>query len=77
MVAEKLAKLKHGQTIAKLDGGKLDAPIGASRKSQAEAAKVMGVAKRNVQRARVVCEKGVPGLAEAVERGDCAATMEA
>jgi hypothetical protein len=60
MIAAKLATLRHGVK-------KSDAPIGAS--DQSEAADMLKVGRRTVQRARTVQLHGVPELIEAVESG--------
>ena len=60
MVAAKLATLKQG---ARTDLS----PIGEM--SQAQAAEMLNVGKRSVERAVIVREKGTPELAEAVEQG--------
>src|SRR5262249_24466371 len=61
MVAAKIAKLEHGQR-------KSESPIGDSV-TQQEAADLLNVGKRSVERAREVLEHGTPELIEAVERG--------
>lgn len=68
MVAAKLATLAHGQK-------KADAPIGAS--TQADAAELLNVSRRAVQRAAVVQDEGAPELIAAVERGDVAVSAAA
>lgn len=61
LVAAKLATLKDGQK-------KAGAPIGAA--SQDDAARMLNVSRRSVQRGREVLTKGVPELVEAVEKGE-------
>jgi N6-adenosine-specific RNA methylase IME4 len=60
MVAARLATLKDGQR-------KSGAPIGAA--AQGEAASMLNVGRRNVQRAREVIDKGTADLVHAVEQG--------
>lgn len=62
MIATKLANRPHGDQS--------DAPIGAS--SQDEAAEMLNVSRRAVQRAKVVQEKGTPEEIAAVESGEAA-----
>ena len=59
VVAAKLANLSHGQK-------KADTPIGVS---QADAASMLTVGHRSVQRAREVLDEGAPELVQAVEQG--------
>lgn len=59
LVAAKLSNLDHGQK-------KSDAPIGVS---QHDAAEMLNVGHRTVQRAREVLESGAPELVAAVEQG--------
>jgi hypothetical protein len=61
MVAAKLANLPHGGDRSKSPNGGLP---------QADAAKLMNVSKRSVERARKVTKHGVPELTKAVERGE-------
>lgn len=61
MVAAKIAKMRQG---ARTDLS----PIG--EKSQAEAADLLNVGKRSVERATEIMEHGVPQLRDAVERGE-------
>lgn len=68
MVANKVAKLKHGQ--------RSDTAIAVSA-SQQEAASTLNVSVDSVQRARKVAENGVPDLAEAVERGEVSVSAAA
>lgn len=71
MIGARISNLKDGQR--KHTG----APIGAAKVSQAEAAGQMGVARRSVQRARTVLEKGTPELADAVDSGQIAVSVAA
>src|SRR5262245_24000688 len=64
MIAKKLAMLKLGDNQHSKEG----APKGAC--SQEEAAKLLNVSRRAVQRAAVVLEKAEPEMAQAVARGD-------
>jgi ParB-like chromosome segregation protein Spo0J len=63
MIAAEIAKLERGSNQHR----KEDAPNGAP--SQDAAAKLLKVSRRNVQRAKVVKEKGTPELAKAVTDG--------
>lgn len=63
MIANDISQLKLGEK-------KSDTQICAP--SQSDAAAMMNVGKRNVQKARVVSEHGVPELADAVRRGKMA-----
>lgn len=60
IAAKKLATLEKGSNQ--------HAPIGAP--SQSDAATMMKVSRRNLQRAGTVLDKGVPELVDAVERGE-------
>jgi len=60
VIAAKLATYKRGDNQ--------HVPIGGT--SQAEAAQMLNVSKRRVQRARKLIEDGTPQLVKAVERGD-------
>ena len=64
MVAARLATLRDGQRAT---------PIGAA--TQREAADLLNVARRSVQRARVVLDTGEPQLVEAVEQGQIAVSQ--
>jgi ParB-like chromosome segregation protein Spo0J len=72
MVAAKIATLQQGfkrqQKSHTPIGGLRDTPSGTPS-TQRDAAEVMSVGKRSVQRARVVLEKGTPELQQAVENG--------
>jgi hypothetical protein len=68
MVAAKIANMRQG---ARTD----ISPIG--EKSQAEAAELLNVGKRSVERAREVLDEGIPELAEAVDRGDVSVSAAA
>lgn len=59
MVADKLANLNHGQRKS---------PIGDSAMTQAEAADMLNVGKRSVERAKEVRDHGVPELQDSVEQ---------
>jgi len=61
MVAAKIANLTNGQTKA--------SPIGEAAVSQGDAAQMLNVGKRSVERAADVQERAVPDLASAVDRG--------
>jgi hypothetical protein len=63
MIAAKLATLRDGEH-------KEGSPQGEAAKTQGEAAKLLNVGKRSVERAREVVDHGVPDLVDAVERGD-------
>lgn len=67
MVGAKLANLGHGQK-------KADTPIGVS---QDDAAKMLNVGHRTVQRAAEVQQQGAPELTKAVERGHLAVSTAA
>lgn len=60
--AERLANLGHG-------GNRTKRPIGLLT-TQKDAADKLKVSERSVKRARKVHQKGIPELAQAVERGD-------
>jgi len=68
VVAAKLATLRDGQR-------KSGAPIGAA--SQDEAADLLNVGRRTVQRAREVLDQGAPELVQAVARGDVSVSAAA
>jgi hypothetical protein len=68
MVAARIAKLEEGRPSK-------TAPIGAV--SQAKAAELLSVSRRSVQRASKVRNKGVPELAEKVERGEISVSAAA
>jgi N6-adenosine-specific RNA methylase IME4 len=70
MVAAKLATLRDGQR-------KSASPIGEASFSQREAADLLNVGKRSVERAREVHEGGAPELIHAVERGRIAVSAAA
>src|SRR5262249_54845849 len=70
VVAAKLATLQDGQR-------KSASPIGEGALSQAEAADLLNVAKRSVERAREVLDQGAPELVQAVERGDVSVSAAA
>lgn len=72
MVADKLAKLKHGEAG---NGRKVDASNEAS--TQAEAAKQLNVGRATVQRARVVSEHGSESVKQAVEQGEIPVSLAA
>jgi hypothetical protein len=61
MAAAKIATLRDGQR-------KSGSPIGGA--TQADAAKMLNVGKRSVERAREVAHHGVPDLVDAVEQGE-------
>ena len=69
MIAARLANLAHGGDRTKSPIGDLlvDAPIAPV--SQADAAELLNVGKRSVERAREVLDEGAPELVSAVERG--------
>ncbi len=62
MIAAKLATLRDGER-------KAGSPQGEAAKTQEEAASMLDVGKRSVERARYVKEHGVPDLVTAVEQG--------
>src|SRR5262249_32152266 len=70
VVAAKLATLKDGQR-------KSASPIGEPALSQAEAADLLNVGKRSVERAREALAQGPPELVQAVERGDVSVSAAA
>ncbi len=70
MVTANIARLAHGVKKHKTDE---DAPIGASPiPTQTEAAQMLNVSRRTVQRARAVQDEGTPELIEQVVRGNVA-----
>lgn len=69
MVAARLATLKDGQR-------KSASPIGEAT-SQAEAAELLNVGKRSIERARVVLDNAVPGLVKLVDGGKLAVSAAA
>jgi hypothetical protein len=71
MVATKLATLQNGHNQHSHEG----APIGAA--SQLEAAEMLNVSRRSVQRARDVVDHGAPELQQAVERGEVSVSAAA
>ncbi len=71
MIAQSIANLDHGVNKRK------ESPKGDSSITQAEAAALMKVSKRSVERARQVKEKGVPELIAAVVAGDVPVTAAA
>lgn len=68
MVAARIANMRQG---ARTDLS----PIG--EKSQADAAMILNVGKRSVERARTVQERAAPEVVEAVDRGDIAVSAAA
>jgi hypothetical protein len=62
MVAARLANLRDGQR-------KTASPIGERAVSQADAAKMLNVGRRSVQRAVEVRDQGAPEFIAAVDRG--------
>jgi predicted DNA-binding protein (UPF0251 family) len=66
MVADKIATLKNGANQYSKVGASIDAPTF----SQTQAADMMNVSRKSVQRARVVRERGIPELQAAVETGN-------
>jgi hypothetical protein len=70
MVAGKLANLRDGQR-------KSASPIGEGALSQSDAAALLNVGKRSVERAREVLERGIPELQSAVERGEVSVSAAA
>jgi hypothetical protein len=79
MVAAKLANLKHGRPSEKSPIGDFIEPdrVPAARVSQADAANMLNVGKRSVERAADVRDKGIPELTESVERGDLSVSAAA
>lgn len=77
MVAAKIANLGEGRPPAAKDVPLLDEtpPIGGV--SAADAAKMLNVGERSVERAKIVQRDGVPELAEAVERDEIAVSRAA
>lgn len=69
MIAARLATLPKGV--------RSDSSIGLSGKTQSEAAALLNVGDATVKRGRAVLERGVPELAEAVDRGDVAISRAA
>lgn len=65
MVAASIANLEDGQR-------KSGAPIGAGAVTQEQAANLLNISRRNVQRATKVQESGVPELSEKVMSGEVA-----
>jgi hypothetical protein len=70
MAAAKLATLGDGQR-------KSASPIGEAATSQAEAAEMLNVGKRTVERARVVQETAAPEIVALVEQGKLAVSVAA
>jgi N6-adenosine-specific RNA methylase IME4 len=69
MVAANIAMLKHGQRANR------ESPIGDSSVTQADAARMLRVGKRSVERARDVLDHGAPELIAAVRDGSIAVSM--
>jgi hypothetical protein len=69
MVAEKLANMKQGE--------RTDLSPIEERLSIRDAAKLLNVGHTTVERARVVVSKGIPELAQAVEKGEIKLTPAA
>jgi hypothetical protein len=68
MVAAKLATLEHG-------GDRSKPPIGGLK--QEDAAALLNVGERSVERAKTVQREGVPEIVQAVERGDVSVSAAA
>jgi len=75
MVATALANLPNGTRTTPQNGA--PSPIGEGAPTQAEAATLLNVSKRSVERARRVKADGVPELAAAVVAGDVAVSAAA
>lgn len=73
MAAGKIANLGVGSNQHEAKGS----PIGEGSVSQAEAAALLSVGKRSVERAVELLSSGVPELVEAVERGEVAVSAAA
>jgi hypothetical protein len=63
MIAANIAQLRHGQK-------KADAPSGASQIAQTEAAEMMNVGRRSLQRARELKKSATPETIQAVVNGE-------
>jgi hypothetical protein len=71
MVASRIATLRDGERP-----DRQGSPIGEAR-TQAEAAELMNVGKRSVERARIVQEEGTPELVAVVDAGDVSVSAAA
>ena len=71
MVAGKLATLRDGQRAARA------ASIDAPSVTQTQAAELLNVSRKSVQRAREVLDHGTPELVAAVERGEVSVSAAA
>lgn len=88
MVAARIANLRDGQrkdlasrpdesAMADASGDGAPSPIGEPSVTQAEAAEMLNVGKRSVERAREVQERGVPALSAAVDAGEVSVSAAA
>jgi N6-adenosine-specific RNA methylase IME4 len=73
VVAAKIANLKLGDNQHRKEGP----PIGGGSVSAADAAKMLNVGKRSVERAKQVIDDGTAELQQAVERGDVSVSAAA
>lgn len=69
MVSARIANLKDGEKKRKNQG----TPFGVPSVSQPDAAKMMNVGHRSVQRAKTIIDKGIPELVAAVDMGKVSA----
>ena len=76
MIGEGFAKMKHGSNRFQTVDASTDAST-SEKASQESAAKLVGVSRSLIQRARRVKTKGVPELVAAVQAGEVSVTAAA
>lgn len=76
MVADSVAKLKHGGDRGNQHTG-AKRPIGPLPPTRTEAAKLLNVGERSVKRAHIVNEEGIPELKAAVTSGEVSVSAAA
>ena len=74
MIAARVANLRQGRPEL---NASIDAFDSRSNKTQVEAATGLNVSRKSVQRARKVQDKAVPGIVQAVERGEVSVSAAA
>lgn len=77
MVAAKIANLRHGGDRSKAPNGALPGIGRETPVTQADAAEMLNVSERSVERAATVQREGAPNIIDAVERGEVAVSAAA